>query len=87
VAKISSLNLMQPPSLAATPVSPQPIPTLAFGFFGAIVASFGVALFAETRPKHRSVAASLSPQHLREPATLTAPPRPLRGEVVPANPR
>ena len=29
VAKITSLNFMQPPSLSSTPISPQPLPTLA----------------------------------------------------------
>src|SRR5262245_23606735 len=44
VAKISSLNLMQPPSLIVTPVSPQPLPTLAFGLCGSVIASIGMAL-------------------------------------------
>jgi polysaccharide biosynthesis protein PslE len=84
-AKISSLNLMQPPSLSATPVSPQPLPTLALGFVAAVIASFGVALVAESRPRRRPSRSAVVPQVVREPAPTPA--RTRRSEVVPANPR
>jgi uncharacterized protein involved in exopolysaccharide biosynthesis len=48
-AKISSLNLLQPPSYSVTPVSPKPIQVLAGGFFLACCAAVGVAFFFEQR--------------------------------------
>src|SRR5205823_2619425 len=84
-AKISSLNLMQPPSLSVTPVSPQPLPTLAFGFCGSLVASLGVALCFH-RPRRRASRPRLARTTALE-ADSSPPPRPRRSEVAPANPR
>jgi uncharacterized protein involved in exopolysaccharide biosynthesis len=86
VAQISSLNLMQPPSLSATPISPQPIPTLALGGCAALMASVGAALLAERRPRRRPSPVALPPL-VRESAALAAPARGRRTEAVPANPR
>jgi uncharacterized protein involved in exopolysaccharide biosynthesis len=84
-AKISSLNLMQPPSLSVTPVSPQPLPTLAFGLCGSVVASFGVALLFH-RPSRRISRPRLARTTARDPDSGPAA-RPRRGEVAPASPR
>ncbi len=84
-AKISSLNLMQSPSLSVTPVSPQPLPTLALGLCGSIVASVGVALLFH-RPERRVP----RPRLARTPAVEAEPSPPTRSrrsEVAPANPR
>jgi polysaccharide biosynthesis protein PslE len=83
-AKISSLNMMQAPTLTATPVSPQPIPTLALGFVGSLLAGLGLALFTDRRPSRAVV--SVPANVLRE-TTPVVPSRPRRSEVVPANPR
>lgn len=48
-AKISSLNVMQPPTFSETPISPKPIPTLAFGLVASAMSSMGVALLAHRR--------------------------------------
>ncbi len=84
-AKISSLNLMQAPSLSVTPVSPQPLPTLAFGLCGSVVASIGVALLFH-RPERRV----RRPRLARTPAVEeepTPPTRSRRSEVAPVSPR
>jgi uncharacterized protein involved in exopolysaccharide biosynthesis len=84
-AKISSLNLMQAPSLSVTPVSPQPLPTLAFGLCGSVVASVGVALLFH-RPERRV----RRPRLARTPAVEeepTPPTRSRRSEVAPVSPR
>ena len=76
VAKISSLNVMQPPSLSITPISPQPLATLALGAAASILAAVAVALFAERRRERLLVMAPLSAPALREPPPgLTARPR------------
>ncbi len=84
-AKISSLNLMQAPSLSVTPVSPQPLPTLALGLCGSVVASVGVALLFH-RPERRV----RRPRLARTPAVEedpTPPTRSRRSEVAPVSPR
>ena len=58
-ANISSLNVMQPPTFSDTPVSPKPIATLAVGFVGAVMASFGVALLAFRHRNPQPPAAAL----------------------------
>jgi uncharacterized protein involved in exopolysaccharide biosynthesis len=78
-AKISSLNTMQPPSFAVTPVSPRPIATFALGFVGAVLCSLGAALFADNR-RRSSPAISVSPSEI-------VPTRLRRSDVAPANPR
>lgn len=86
VAKISSLNVMQPPSLSITPISPQPLATLALGAAASILAAVAVALFAERRRERLLVMAPLSAPALREPPPgLTA--RPRRSENVVARSR
>lgn len=71
-AKISSLNLMQPPSLTQTPVSPNPKLTLALGIVLAGVAGLGVALIAEQRRISRlavwNESPALAPRPLERPA-------------------
>jgi uncharacterized protein involved in exopolysaccharide biosynthesis len=86
-AKISSLNVMQPPSLSATPISPQPVPTLALGLAASFLAAVGVALVAEQRRARRRVPeVPLAPATLREsPPAVTI--RQRRSEPVAARPR
>jgi uncharacterized protein involved in exopolysaccharide biosynthesis len=86
-AKISSLNLMQPPSLTQTPISPQPLATLGLGLCAAVVASFGVALLADRQPQRRAILAPLPGPVVLEPSSTPVPVRSRRGEVVPVNPR
>jgi polysaccharide biosynthesis protein PslE len=62
-AKVSSLNVMQPPTFSDTPISPKPIPTLAFGLVASAMASIGVALVAYRRQQSRAV----------QPGTATPP--------------
>jgi polysaccharide biosynthesis protein PslE len=83
-AKISSLNLMQAPTLTATPVSPQPIPTLALGLVGSLLAGLGLAMVTDRRPSRSMV--TLPAAVVRE-TTPVVPSRPRRSEVAPANPR
>jgi uncharacterized protein involved in exopolysaccharide biosynthesis len=84
-AKISSLNLMQPPSLSVTPVSPQPLPTLAFGLCGSVVASVGMALLFH-RPERRVSRPRLARSTAADPDP-SLPARSRRSEVAPASPR
>jgi uncharacterized protein involved in exopolysaccharide biosynthesis len=51
-AKISSLNLMQPPTFSETPATPDPIVTLAMGGVGSLLAGIGVALLFH-QPSHK----------------------------------
>ncbi|MDX1948465.1 MAG: hypothetical protein SFU86_23965 [Pirellulaceae bacterium] len=85
-AKISSLVLMQPPSLSLTPANPSPKATLALGLLAAVGLSFGVALLAE-RSRSTNPARAATTVAAREPALAPAPIRPRRGDAVPANPR
>jgi uncharacterized protein involved in exopolysaccharide biosynthesis len=82
-AKISSLSLMQPPTWSETPVSPQPLATLALGGVLSIVASLGVALLAERRLAARPAELRATPvvPELSSPP-VRVPSRP--GEMVPA---
>ena len=57
-AKISSLNLLQTPSVSETPVSPKPIPTLAVGFVASVLSSFGVGLLAHQRRRRGALPTS-----------------------------
>ena len=57
-AKISSLNLLQAPSVSETPVSPKVIPTLAVGLVVSVLSSFGVALLAHQRGRQVTSPAS-----------------------------
>lgn len=83
-AKISSLNLLQAPTLTATPVSPQPLPTLALGIVGSVLAGIGLAVVVNRRPQPTIV--SLPASLARETAAV-APSRARRSEIAPANPR
>lgn len=84
-AKISSLNLLQPPSYSQTPASPSPKLTLVLGFAFACLCSVGVALWAESRRLPVAAAAG----HLRETSNtpMALPARSRLSEVAPANPR
>ena len=86
-AKISSLNLMQAPTLSATPVSPQPLPTLTLGLCAAVMASFGVAVLSHRPQRRRPTRPRLARSSIPELATGSPPARPRRSEVAPANPR
>src|SRR5439155_6940515 len=85
VAKITSLNFMQPPSLSSTPVSPQPLPTLALGTCVSALMSVCIALLAERRSRLSNTAGVVSsPPLVVEPAPLPIPSRSRRPEMVPA---
>jgi uncharacterized protein involved in exopolysaccharide biosynthesis len=87
LAKISSLNLMQAPTLSATPVSPQPLPTLALGFCAAAIASIGVAVLSHRPQRRRLTRPRLVRASVPEPTPAPPPARPRRTEIAPANPR
>jgi polysaccharide biosynthesis protein PslE len=86
-AKISSLNVMQPPSKSVTPVSPQPLPTLALGIFGSAMASVVVALLCHRPERPRRTGQSPARPVARDSAPASPPARPRRSEAVPASPR
>lgn len=87
-AKISSLNVMQPPTISETPVSPQPIVTLMVGFIMSSFAAVGTALASQhrTRPRRMDPLAgsngSVTPSHASPVVDFAR-----RGEATPANPR
>jgi uncharacterized protein involved in exopolysaccharide biosynthesis len=67
-AKISSLNVMQPPTFSETPISPRPIPTLALGFVGSVMLSIGVGLLAYRRQRSlRGLPVMIVPQEMGSP--------------------
>jgi uncharacterized protein involved in exopolysaccharide biosynthesis len=87
-AKISSLNVMQPPSLTATPVTPQPVPTLALGLATSFLAAVAFALLTDRR--HEPPATSMPPLAavaIREPPPPTVSVRSRRAEPVAARSR
>jgi uncharacterized protein involved in exopolysaccharide biosynthesis len=86
-AKISSLSVMQPPSLSETPASPQPLPTLALGIFGSAMASVVVALLCHRPDRPRRSVHSPSRHVTREAPAASGPPRPRRSEAAAARPR
>ena len=95
-AKVSRLNLMQPPTFVETPASPRPIRTLALGFVLSLLAGVSAALVAHyldsvacyirlNRPV-RITGAPSNPEPL--PASVAnASVVPTRTSVVPAHPR
>ena len=84
-AKISSLNLMQPPTYSETPSSPNPKLTLGLGLVAGIVASFGVALLADRR--RHGPRPPIVTELLESPPEAPAALRPRRTDHAPANPR
>jgi uncharacterized protein involved in exopolysaccharide biosynthesis len=85
-AKISSLNLLQPPSFSLTPASPNPKVTLGLGLVLACLSSLGVALVAEHR-RRPALATSGSREAHAVPISAPAPVRARLSEVAPSNPR
>jgi polysaccharide biosynthesis protein PslE len=81
-AKISSINLLQPPSLSETPTSPDLKTAFPISFLMGILAALGVGLLAERR-RRRPVPVSPSPVH----EEITPVPRPRRSEALPSHPR
>jgi len=82
-AKISSLNLLQPPTFSETPVSPRPVPTLSVGLMLAVMSSLAVALVAQRRRPRRAAVSAPSPaigEPLSALAHVSAHPR--RNEVA-----
>ena len=84
-AKISSLNLLQPPTFSATPASPRPIPTLALGFVLAAMSSVAVALLAERRSRRAANVSALMTS-ISEPLPSFAHATPLRRTEVAREP-
>ena len=85
-AKISSLNLLQAPSLSITPVSPKPSTTLALGFVAAVFSAIGVALLGE-RSRTPSAVGSLPHISIPHETPPLYPERWRPSEAAPANPR
>lgn len=87
-AKISSLNVMQPPTVSETPVSPQPIVTLMLGFVLSTLGGIGVALVAQYRENPRR----MEPLAERNGSGSDSLPSPVfqlarHSEAAPSNPR
>jgi uncharacterized protein involved in exopolysaccharide biosynthesis len=83
-AKISSLNLMQAPTLSPTPTSPQPLPTLAVGAVLSVMAALGLALLNHQPATRRMPRVRRASARRREEDRST---RGRRGEPAPAAPR
>jgi polysaccharide biosynthesis protein PslE len=87
-AKISSLNVMQPPTVSETPVSPQPIITLMVGFVLSTLASIAVALLAQHRASPRRMEPLAGPNGCGiNSFALPVFDSERRSETVPSNPR
>ena len=82
-AKISSLNLMQPPTFSETPATPEPLVTLTMGGLGSLLAGVGVALLYHKPLRKRRSRKVNEPS--RENGSAMALPRSL--EVAAAKPR
>jgi len=80
-AKISSINLLQPPSFSETPTSPDLKVGIPAALLAALLASVGSALFTEWRRRPAIVRDEEPEEDEPEPA-----PRPRR-ETVPSQPR
>jgi uncharacterized protein involved in exopolysaccharide biosynthesis len=86
-AKISSINMLQPPSFSETPVFPDLKIGIPAVFFAGLLASVGVALLAERRrqpPVSRRESLPEEENGEVEPAPAS---RPRRTEAVPTQPR
>ena len=89
-AKISSINILQPPSFSETPVSPDLKIGIPATLIAGILASFGVALAAERRrgtPRRREVPMPEETGPENGEPEPTPQPRPRRSEAVPTQPR
>ena len=87
-AKISSLNVMQPPTISATPVSPNPLVTLMVGFVLSSFAGVGMALVAQ----HRASPKLAEPGAATNDNEIHSLPSPggngiRKSELAPSNPR
>ena len=86
-AKISSINLLQPPSFSETPISPDLKVGIPAAVLAALLASIGIALLAERRRYSPVVRREISSEEEDEPEMeASSPPRPRR-ETVPSQPR
>jgi uncharacterized protein involved in exopolysaccharide biosynthesis len=84
-AKISSLNLMQPPTFSETPASPDPIVTLAMGACGSLLAGIGFALLRHPPYRKRRSGSRRLRQPAHENGSSATLPRSL--EVAASKPR
>jgi uncharacterized protein involved in exopolysaccharide biosynthesis len=85
-AKISSINLLQPPSFSETPTSPDLKVGIPAVVLAGLLASVGLALLAERRRLSPAVRREAEPDEEDEPEPAP-PPHPRRSEVVPTQPR
>jgi uncharacterized protein involved in exopolysaccharide biosynthesis len=92
-AKISSLTVMQPPTLSATPISPKTLQTLGIGFVLACFAGCGLAVFSDksNMAKVKNVALSPAGTSPRLTQAEYTPPSygefEVHGATAPTNPR
>jgi len=84
-AKISSLNLMQPPTFSETPATPDPFSTLALGGIGSLIAGIGLALLYHQPTRRRRSGSRRVQQAAHENGSRTSLPRSL--EIAAAKPR
>jgi uncharacterized protein involved in exopolysaccharide biosynthesis len=84
-AKISSLNLMQPPTFSETPATPDPIVTLALGGIGSLLAGVGMALLYHQPSRKRRSASRRAKEPAHENGSAASHPRSL--EVAAGKPR
>jgi polysaccharide biosynthesis protein PslE len=85
-AKISSINLLQPPSFSETPASPDLKVGIPAVLLAALFASVGCGLLAEWRRRPLVIRREEEPED-DEPEPEPAPSRRPRREAVPAQPR
>jgi uncharacterized protein involved in exopolysaccharide biosynthesis len=84
-AKISSLNLMQPPTFSETPATPDPMVTLTLGGMGSLLAGVGVALLYHKPSRKRRSSSRRAKEPAHENGSAASLPRSL--EVAAAKPR
>jgi uncharacterized protein involved in exopolysaccharide biosynthesis len=84
-AKISSLNLMQPPTFSETPATPEPMVTLMMGAVGSLLAGVGVALFYHQPSRKRRSSSRRAKEPAHENGSAESLPRSL--EIAAGKPR
>jgi len=86
-AKISSINMLQPPSFSETPVSPDLKVGIPAVLLAGLLSSIGIALLAERRRMPVVVRREVLSEEDDDEPEPTPEPRPRRTEAVPTQPR